>query len=319
MTLAAYPAQCIRNRRAQRGVALITALLIIALVAMVAVALAARQQIDIRRSANIMDADQAYELALGVEMWAQGVLAADLKGGATDSQHDDWATVLAPIKAEGGKVAGVITDLQGRFNLNNLVQNRQRSDPDVKIFQRLLANLQLDPDLASAVVDWIDPDVERGFPNGAEDVDYLGLTPPYRTANAPMTSVSELLLVRGITPLIYAKLAPLVCALPAPTGINVNTAPAAVLAALADDVSVTSAQALVEARKAKVFASVGEFAQQPLYAGRVLQQDKLAVASSYFLLAGSSEAGRGQVQLYSVLHRSTDGKVGVLMRGRGSL
>lgn len=303
----------------QRGVALITALLVIALVTVAAVAMASRQQVDIRRSANIIDADQAYELALGVEAWAEDLLAADLRSNKTDSLHDDWATALAPIKAEGGKVAGEITDLQGRFNLNNLVQNRQRSDPDVKIFQRLLAGLGLDPDLASAVVDWIDPDVERSFPNGAEDADYLGRTPPYRAANAPMQSVSELLLVQGVTPQIYAKLAPLVCALPAPTGINVNTAPAAVLAALADDVSVASAQALVEARKAKVFASVGEFAQQPVYAGRVLLQDRLTVSSSYFLLAGSSEAGRGQVQLYSVLYRNTDGKVVTLMRSRGTL
>lgn len=302
----------------QRGVALITALLVIALVVVVAVAMASRQQIDIRRSANILDADQAYELALGVEAWAQGLLASDLRSNKTDSLLDVWATTLAPIKTEGGKVAGEITDLQGRFNLNNLVQERQRSDPDVKIFQRLLGSLGADPDLAQAVVDWIDPDVERGFPNGAEDVAYLGRTPPYRTANAPMQSVSELLLVQGFTPQIYAKLAPLVSALPAPTGINVNTAPAAVLAALADDVTVASAETLVETRKAKVFDSVGEFAQQPIYAGRVLLQDRLTVVSNYFLLAGSSEVGRGQVQLYSVLYRSTEGKVKTLMRSRGS-
>jgi len=303
----------------QRGVALVTALLIIALVTVVAVAMASQQQIDIRRSANIIDADQAYQLALGVEAWAQGVLVADSTQNQTDSLRDNWATTLAPIATEGGKVAGVVSDLQGRFNLNNLVRNRQRSDIDVRIFQRLLANLQLDPDLASAVVDWLDPDVERSFPNGAEDAEYLGLSPAYRAANAPMQSVSELLLVRGVTPAVYAKLAPLVCALPESASINVNTAPAEVLAALTEDVTVASAQALLAVRKAKVFASVEEFAQQPVYAGRVLPQDRLGVASSYFLLAGSSEVGRGQVQLYSMLYRAAGGTVKVLMRGRGSL
>lgn len=305
--------------RPQHGVALVTALLIIALVTVVAVAMASQQQIDIRRSANIIDADQAYQLALGVEAWAQGVLVADSAQNKTDSVLDIWATTLAPIATEGGKVAGVISDLQGRFNLNNLVRNRQRSDIDVKIFQRLLANLQLDPDLATAVVDWLDPDVERGFPNGAEDAEYLGLSPAYRAANGPMQSVSELLLVRGVTPAVYAKLAPLVCALPESASINVNTASAEVLAALTEDVTVASAQTLLALRKAKVFASVEEFAQQSVYAGRVLPQDRLGVVSSYFLLAGSSEVGRGQVQLYSMLHRATGGTVKVLMRGRGSL
>ncbi|HLA75553.1 MAG TPA: type II secretion system minor pseudopilin GspK [Gammaproteobacteria bacterium] len=310
-------------RHAQRGVALLTALLVTAIIAIIAVNMASTQQLDIRRTGNIFDVDQAYLYTLGIESWAQNLLAKDfLKNPAVDNLSEDWASALAPIKVEGGKVAAEILDMQGRFNLNNLVgQDDKPSDEDVRIFQRLLIGLKLEPELVQPLIDWIDKNVELTIPNGAEDVEYLKHAPPYRTANAPLTSPSELLLIKGFTPEVYARIAPFIATLPTlpqPTKINVNTAPAQVLASLADNMSLADGEALVKARKTKAFATLEEFKLHPALAGREIKTDKLAVSTSYFLVAASSQAGRAQVQLYSLLYRDPEDKVRVIMRGQGA-
>jgi general secretion pathway protein K len=230
---------------AQRGIALITALLVIALVTAAAVAMASRQQLDIRRTANTLQRDQAYVYALGAEVMARAVLAKD--SPIVDDKEEDWAKSGVTIPFEGGLLTGTLEDLQGRFNLNNVVNGTAASQHDVERLTRLLTILKDDaPDkdvwknaepgeLAHAVVDWIDPDSNVTPPGGAEDSDYLQKERPYRAANAPMASTSELLLVRGFTAAIYREVAPYVTALPGRTLINVNTARFAVLRTLDND------------------------------------------------------------------------------------
>ncbi len=161
----------------QQGVALITALLITALVTVIAVAMASAQQLDIRRTANIMDTDRAYVFALGVESWAKQILKRDLQNSQMDDLTENWAVVLPPLSVEGATVSGHIVDMTGRFNLNNLVQGGKANPLAVQRFQRLLTAVGLNPDLALAVVDWIDPDSQASFPMGAEDSEYMNLTP----------------------------------------------------------------------------------------------------------------------------------------------
>lgn len=331
--------------KAERGVALITALLVTAIVTVVAVGMASRQQLDIRRTGNIFDYDQAYHYALGVESWAQGVLATDLLQDTVENDKRDfltepWATVLPPIEVEGGEVAGRIIDLQGRFNLNNLVpplppqqQNQNLSQPQppnpeaVAIFQRLLRNLGLNPDLIYPVIDWIDEDVVLTI-NGAEAVQYLKNTPAYRTADGPMSSPSELLMIEGFTPEAYALLAPYVTALPQPTPINVNTAPGHVLAALGEGISVpTTGEETTQLGPEMGFRSLEEFKST---VGAGATATNLTLASNYFMVHARGEAGRGQVDVYSILHRTEaqpgqsqqqqpgQVAVNVIMRGQGA-
>ena len=80
--------------------------------------------------------------------------------------------------------------MQGRFNLNNLVtpegaENREA----LREFQNLLTVLELEPKWADILADWLDPDTQPNFPDGAEDNVYISQTPPYRAANGPITSV----------------------------------------------------------------------------------------------------------------------------------
>ncbi len=108
--------------------------------------------------------------------------------------------------------------------------------------------LEIDPQLAGGVVDWLDPDTDVRFPNGGEDSTYAGANPPYRTANMPITSASELMAVTGFDRKIYAALAPYVTALPEGTKLNVNTASAVVIASLSEMIDVSTAKALVDER-----------------------------------------------------------------------
>jgi len=308
---------CTATNGDERGVALITAVLITAVIAVAAVAMAAQQKLDVRRTANMIDGERAYVFALGVESWVQQVLARDRRDNQTDHLGEAWAKQLPAITVEGAVLAGRLEDLQGRFNLNNLVDKDKVSAVDVARFQRLLTSLAIDPNISNAVVDWIDPDADTTYPDGAEDAEYLRATPPYRAANRPMASASELLLVRGVTSEIYQKLAPVVAALPGRTAINVNTAPKAVLMALGEGITAEDADALIAAREKDGFASVQIFLQQPALAGRAVQQDGLSVATDYFLLDTAAQFGRGQARLFSLLYRN-NGAVQVVARAQGS-
>jgi general secretion pathway protein K len=311
-----------RPRRPAReaGVALLTAMLIAALATVAAVAMAARQQLDMRRTGNVLDTDQAYLFTLGVESWAKEILARDRRDGEVDHPEEDWATVLPPIAVEGAVVAGRIEDMQGRFNINSLLDAEGKaSEDDVQRFRRLLAALELDESLADAVVDWIDADVEPRFPNGAEDTVYLGMAPPYRTANALMESPSELLLVNGFTPEIYAALAPYVAALPARTPININTASAPVLMALTEGITESDATQLIDERGEKGYQTVEDFLAHPLLKERRQNIASIAVSTSYFMIHANARFERSKVDLHSLVSRSAEARVNVLRRSQGTV
>lgn len=317
-----------RQRRHNcQGVALITAMLIVALATIAAVAVTSRQQFDIRRSANLINGDQSYQFALGVESWAVQLLTRDRKDNLTDTLEEDWAKQLPPLSVEGGQVAGHIEDLQGRYNLNNVVDaaTGKATEASVRPLQRLMEALEIPPELAWAVADWIDTDVDANINGGAEDDAYTRLQPAYRTANTPMGSSSELLLINGFKPEYYVKLEPYVCALPEHTPINVNTAPAMVLITLADGFSASAAQAIVDVRKDKPFADNAAFLSALSSNGGLstealskLDGNSISVSSGYFLVYSDSLFGKGRTRLFSELHRAT-AQTSVILRAQGVL
>jgi general secretion pathway protein K len=215
----------------QRGLALITAMLVVAIAATTAAYLSLDQQIWSRQAQNLTDRAQAEVVRAGALEWAISMLAKDIKDSQSDDLTENWAKALPPLAVEGGQVVGRIIDAQGKFNLNNLVRSGAPSPPDIGAFRHLLQSLDLDPNLTDAVIDWIDAD-SNASAAGAEDIDYLQMTTPYRAANQPMQSVEELRLVRGFTREMVDKIRPFVTALPQPTAINVNTADKKVLEAL---------------------------------------------------------------------------------------
>ncbi len=304
--------------RQQSGVALVTALLVTAIATVTAVSMAARQQLDMRRTANMLGSDQAYLFALGVEEWAKQILVRDRKDGNIDHLKEDWATILPPITVEGALLSGSIEDLQGRYNLNNLVKDGSVSTADVDQFKRLLQALGIDDRIALAVVDWMDADEELGFPDGAEDNEYLGRTPPYRTPNRPMASPSELLLVQGIDRKIYDALAPHVTTLPTRTMINVNTATAPVLMSLLEGMSQSEAEQLIEARGDEGYKDINAFMVQDVLKDKKENIGGISVSSTHFMVSANVRFERAQTQLYSLISRADDTTTQVIMRTQGA-
>jgi general secretion pathway protein K len=306
-----------RMAEGQRGVALITALLVVALASIAAVAMATRQHLDVRRTGNLLHGEQAYTYLLGAESWASVVLFRDLRESQIDTLEEDWATQLPATFVEGGSVIGRITDAQALFNLNNLVVGGQADEVAVDRYKHLLEALELPIELADALVDWMDADVNVRFPDGAEDQSYLLLQPPYRTANQPLVDVSELRLIQGYEPEVVETLRPYVIALPVPTPININTAGATVLRSLAPGIAESEGASLVSARPEEGFPGTAAFLKLPELAGKEPPPDGAAVSvqSDWFLFQGEANVGQARAQLTALLYRADRG-VEVVQRRR---
>jgi len=217
------------------------------------------------------------------------------------------------MDVEGGMLTGSIVDLNGRFNVNNLLDDRGPDEVNIARFRRLLVDLGLNPSLADAVVDWLDEDALQR-PGGAEDQVYLSRRPRYRTANRDLASVSELRAVAGIDADAYAVLEPHVTALPIRTDINVNTATIPVLASLHQSITHSTAELLAQGRQRKPYSSVDEFlqdAQLPPNAG-----EGLGVKSDFFLTRGVVVLGDIELRLFSVLYRTDIGAIQMVARSQ---
>ena len=163
--------------RHQHGLALITAVLVVAIVATVATTLALGEQVWFRQAGNMASRAQAESLRQGALDYAAILLARDGRENKTDHLGELWAKPLPPLPVEDGMIAFAVSDAQGRFNLNNLVRNGAPSPADIAMFQRLLTSQGIDPGLSETLRDWLDPD-GKVSPGGAEDIEYLSLPQP---------------------------------------------------------------------------------------------------------------------------------------------
>lgn len=289
--------------RRQHGMAVITAILVVALVASAASFMAWQQQLWVRQVENLNQQAQSRVVVMAALQWARAALAQDARENSVDHQDEGWAQALAPLPVEGGELAGGVTDQQGLFNLNSLVREGKTSASDLAVFRKLLELLQLPPELAAAVSDWIDPDAEVTYPGGAEDGDYLALDLPYRAGNRALTTVDGLYRLKGFDAETVERLRPYVTVLPQPTPVNVNTAPAEVLAAAIADLSLDQARALVTARKGQPFKDVADFRTRLPESVKQANDAVLAVGSRYFLVAGHARFGRAKVGYAALLER----------------
>lgn len=308
-------------RSRQRGVALITALLLVFLATMTAVEAVYSFQLTLNRSAVVLGQRQVWYYALGGEAWAMEILRRDAEDNEIDHLEESWATPMPALPIQGGALAGKIEDLQGRFNLNDLVDNEGRVVPArVEQLDRLLVALQLEADIGPAVVDWIDADLDPQ-PGGAESSDYLLRTPPHVAANLPMADPSELRQVRGVTAEVYEALLPHVSTLPRGTPLNVNTATVPVLMSLAPDLTAADAGAIRDGAGEEGYQSVEEFLAHESLAGLdpPLDGAGLGVGSNYFLLLAEVSTDYGRISLESVVEREAGKSPRVLTRNVGGL
>ncbi len=290
------------TQRRQHGLALITAVLVVAIVATVATTLALGEQVWFRQAQNINNRAQAESLRRGALNYAAILLTRD--DAKTDHLGELWAKPLPPLPVEDGMIAFSVEDAQARFNLNNLVRNGAPSPPDFALFERLLTAQGFDPALSGALLDWLDSNTTVDKPGGAEDIEYLSLPQPYRSANQPLQSVEELRLVKGFTAETVETLRPYVTALPVPTTINVHTAPEQVLAALFVSPPASAAlQTVLDSRVSQPFADAAQFLAR-LPAGTPAPPPSLyGINTGYFLVTIDIRYGRLQRRTVGLIER----------------
>ena len=305
-----------KRRSANRGVALITAMLITALAAMVAANLAWDNALDVRRTMVLLHHEQAVQVALGAESWVIGILHQDLEDSETDHLGEIWAFELPGLPIDGGELTGTIEDLQGRFNVNNLIDDNGEVVPEsLERFRRLLIALELDPRFAGIAADWIDSDIEAAFPDGAEDAIYTGIIPPYRSANQSLTSASEFAALQGMTRESFNILRPHITALPGRTNININTATGPVLQSLDENLSAADVERLLAERESAGFADI-----QSTFSSLVTPDvlNTLDESTNYFQLKVVVRIDTVRVTLYSMLQRGPQGGVAPILRSLGT-
>lgn len=250
----------------QRGVALLTILLLVVSITVVAGAMLASQKIAIRRSGLLFDQDQLLQDINAGQQLAVTMIRADDKLNDTDSEHDIWAQPIPPYSLGTHSIGIEVRDEASRFNINNLYQNGAVDTAALAVFQRLLTQLNVEPDIAIAVLDYQDPDGEVHEDGGNESTVYaeqLNATGSKALPNQPFLSIDQLQEVQGITAEVLTTLRPYVTAAPYYLPINVNTASPVVLAALMDGATSEQMQGLIDMRSKQALTSIDAVWQLP--------------------------------------------------------
>ena len=307
----------------QKGIALITILVMVALATILAATIAQRQKFTAENTAYLMRQNQSLWYAKSAETFFSELLVEDAENaGDVDYLQENWAKPMPAFPVEDGYVTGQLYDESGKFNLNSLVDDSGQVNVVAKEwFERLLTNVGLNAQLSEAVIDWQDADNETIGPMGAEDSYYRGLRNAYLPANSKFHAVEELKMVRGFDGEKYLQIAPYVSAIAVQDAkVNINTAPAIVLASLAESLDVKTVEAVLEQRQQNMehFSNVDElWSLEPFSQAKNENQTALnallGVKSSYFQAKIEVMLSERKRQFQTYLLRE-DKKVHVLYR-----
>jgi general secretion pathway protein K len=291
--------------RQQRGVAVITALLLTTLAVTIVASLFWQQQVQVRSIENQRLQLQKQWILRGALDWASLILREDAKHSSTDTLDEPWAVPLAETRldeyVENGQsdsdagnatLSGNISDAQARFNLSNLSPDGNTNPAEVANFERLLDNQKIDTKLAQATADLMAAAQKKTGKQTQE------------SAPQPMklTQVDDLLAVRGFTPKMLESLKPFVIFLPEATAINVNTATAEMLAA---KFNLTSGDAsrLIKSRDTATFRNLADFNTRLPGKTLTASESQASVTSNYFLINGKVRMGRAGMNMQTLIKR----------------
>ncbi len=286
----------------ERGAALLSVLLLVAIMSIAALAMLESTLNSLER-ARLGDARAqiSWQIA-GVEevglIGLEGIMTAT-NGAVTDRTANLGVPFISELN--GAQVSAILEDDSNCFNLNAMRPRENAEAPSgstIKQYQALLLSLDI-PDndvriLIASLIDWLDADSTARL-NGAETGYYASLRPAYRASGMAMVSVSELRAVRGYSQQVYNQLSPLVCVRESPDAaiLNVNTlkpeqAPllSMVLSGLLE---VDAADRVLSERPIGGWASVEEFLETDAVA-RIAPElrylDAISIRSSHFRLLG---------------------------------
>ncbi|MBP5951280.1 type II secretion system minor pseudopilin GspK [Pseudomonas sp. P42] len=300
------------NLAKQQGMAIISALLIAAVVAVIAAGMLTRQSVATRA----LEADQhrvqgRWVVQGGLEISRQLLWDARQRDPLTRLDQP-WAQRLEVQGFEGR-----LEDEQGKFNLRNLVANERVDEAQIQAFGRLCELIGISAGLSQRISQRVIASYPRllnpQIANNTNNFDSGRATSPNASRKPenpklPMLrNLEDLRSVEGINDAVISKLAPYVTVIPATTWINGNTATAPVLAAYVPGLSLERAQALINERDAgRWFINRGDFVNRLRMPSLELTSVKVGITSDWFRLRGEVRREQRRVSLDALLHRSQD-------------
>ncbi len=295
----------------ERGVALILALLILTILVALILEFDAEARRELRDAAAFRDGLKATILARAGVQAARAVLRQDSQLEARTQVHYDgpgdlWMIPLSDFPIGDGFVTATVEDERAKLNLNALANlpDPQAKVPMILRYKRLFEYLQVDPRVVDAIVDWVDQD-EIPEPDGAESNYYQTLRPPYRAANAPLQSLDELLLVKGVTPEMIARLVKYVTVYPAQgdSKVNLNTADPLVIRALDGRISPSMAGEIVQGRPYRNMQDLDRISSFEPIAKELRLTQTYDIKSQYFAVRGTIRVNETVRAAHAVVRR----------------
>lgn len=285
----------------QQGVVIVVALFIVALVAVMAFAMMSRLERDTKRTSLILRNAEAEYYAQGSVAWAIDQLRNNWEKKQANKLIDVLPICSPVLNVNGYKIFSTIEDMQSRLNVNNIntLESQATMVHLLKIVDAKLGEVQA-REIASAIFDWIMPIPQRNKFNKY----YLNSPIPYRAAHRPLFTISELRLVKGMTPRLFNALKPYIVALPGSTKINVQTASVPVLMTLGTTMTLETAQAIEKARKQKPFIDAQSFLNLEMVKNHHISAENIAVVSNFFLVETHVVIENQDLALYTLLERT---------------
>ena len=295
----------------KRGSALISALFIMTLVAIGATAMSARLQLDIYRTRLTLTSDQLFLASEAVSFWAMDLLSDEKPIQLTNNGIINYPKSLYHLYPDI-ETKGSLTDLQSKFNLNNL-QDIEK----FPLFYRLLKLLTPEDkksvlgQIINATCDWVKETSSQA--KSEFSIFYAKQKPPYQAAHQKMQSVSEFRLIQGVDSAIYEAVAPFITTLPSKTTININTAPRTILMTLGQGLDEAQAQNIIDTRGDRGFQTMEE--ANELLATFHIPLDQVTLESSYFLSTALTQTKEKQSLVhYIIFKRYKDSQGGIKVR-----
>jgi general secretion pathway protein K len=310
----------------ERGVALLLALLVLAILVALILEFDAEARREYRDAAAFRDNFKASVLARAAVQAARAVLQQDFlqdkqRKEQFDGPTDLWAFPIKNYAIGDGLLNAQIEDERGKLNLNDLAAGGDPNARKAKVLRvkRLFELLQINPDLVDAIVDWVDPN-EVPEPAGVETLYYQSLRPAYRAANAPLQTLLELRLIKGMTPEVIDRLSKFVTVYP-PDGesrVNLNTADPVVIQALDPRITQNMAAEIVQGRPFKTiqdldrvssFEDIGKELRQrnvydiksDMFSARMLLTINEITRTGTVVIQRNANDGSGMVKYFRVL------------------
>ncbi len=278
--------------REQGGAAILLAMIAMFVCAALAATMIAQLGRSIDSASGQQDLAQARILARGAVDWARNILADDKIRTAVDHTGQPWAVRVPPTPVENGEVSGEIQCWSGRFNLNNIAPDGEPDPMAIEAFVRLLQSVDVSPAESARLADTLTRRLS------------LMTTPSSAPFGGPLLDPRELSTLPGFDDTLLDSLQPLVAALPAPSKINLNTAPAEVLMAITTGLDRVSASTLVAERERIWYRNFADFTSKLPPNADLTDPQSVDIRSRHFLVTGRASYGVATVSLEVLLDRA---------------